>query len=222
MFALLCMGPSPVFGTVPYWNDPRIHNLGNCGVRGGLHAAVAPMATRLIDILAYEGRDVRLLARERALRCRTPGTGKPFPLLDLCCGVGTSTPLGATGVDASPQMIAMARLRHRATTYCEGNAESWGISSSFAMVTIMFALHEMPRHGRHKVLENAVDLSTDSVLVLDIDPSYEPSEMMRSGEPFVDDYLKHIEQDVAHVASKTNRSVNSWNETPRLRAWLLA
>ncbi len=42
-----------------YWFDNRIHSLGNIGPFGGLHAAVAPLATKLIDNSAYDGEDVR-------------------------------------------------------------------------------------------------------------------------------------------------------------------
>jgi hypothetical protein len=33
------------FEATSYWDDPRIHNFGNVGWRGWLHAAVAPAAT---------------------------------------------------------------------------------------------------------------------------------------------------------------------------------
>jgi hypothetical protein len=42
-----------------YWFDKRIHTLGNVGLGGGLHAAVAPLSTKLIDFLAYDGVDLR-------------------------------------------------------------------------------------------------------------------------------------------------------------------
>jgi hypothetical protein len=42
-----------------YWFDNNIHTLGNTGMLGYLHAAVAPLATKLIDNSAYDGDDVR-------------------------------------------------------------------------------------------------------------------------------------------------------------------
>ena len=42
-----------------YWFDNRIHSFGNTGLLGGFHAAVAPLATKLIDNSAYDGEDVR-------------------------------------------------------------------------------------------------------------------------------------------------------------------
>jgi hypothetical protein len=42
-----------------YWFDTRIHTLGNVGFMGALHAASAALATKVIDVNAYNGVDVR-------------------------------------------------------------------------------------------------------------------------------------------------------------------
>jgi hypothetical protein len=42
-----------------YWFDARIHTLGNVGFLGAVHAACAPITTKLIDVLAYDGIDIR-------------------------------------------------------------------------------------------------------------------------------------------------------------------
>ena len=42
-----------------YWFNNRIHTFGNTGFYGGMHAAVAPFATNLIDTNAYDGVDAR-------------------------------------------------------------------------------------------------------------------------------------------------------------------
>jgi hypothetical protein len=54
-----------------YWFDDRIHNLGNRGFLGAVHAALAPISTKLIDITAYHGVDMRLQVRlvNRQLPC---------------------------------------------------------------------------------------------------------------------------------------------------------
>ena len=43
-----------------YWFDNRIHTLGNHGFGGAVHAALAPFSTKIIDLAAYHGVDVRL------------------------------------------------------------------------------------------------------------------------------------------------------------------
>lgn len=206
---------------VPYWKDPRIHNLGNIGWGGGLHAAIAPAATRIIDKIAFDGRDVRTEALRKLLSKRELVSASGYSILDMCCGVGSSTPDGATGVDSSSKMIAMARHRHKDGCFHVGNAETWGITDNFTITTIMFALHEMPRHGRHAVLKNALRVSTKVVFVLDIDPGYEPSPAMRMGEPFIDGYLDDIEHDIRHLSEKYGLGTTCWNEAPSLKAWLI-
>ena len=45
-----------------YWYNPTIHTFGNVGLLGGLHAALAPISTKIIDQVAYGGQDVRSVA----------------------------------------------------------------------------------------------------------------------------------------------------------------
>jgi hypothetical protein len=42
-----------------YWFNTKIHTLGNTGFTGGLHAAMAPLATKVIDVFSYDGVDIR-------------------------------------------------------------------------------------------------------------------------------------------------------------------
>lgn len=64
-----------------YWFNSRIHTFGNTGILGGLHAALAPMATKMIDDLAYKGVDARVhLAKEICQGIQKEGAR----ILDLC------------------------------------------------------------------------------------------------------------------------------------------
>lgn len=191
----------------PYWFDERIHRFGNIGVGGWFHALVAPLVTNLIDRLSYDGVDVR----KRAHALIRPGS----TVLDLCCGTGFSTPAGATGVDTSDCMLGMAKFVHSDCTFVTGNAETYGEPFSKDVVTIMFAMHEMPRDARKRVLANAARIARHEVVVVDIDPVFKlamdptfkqdfrsrvQSESFLSGEPYVLEYLKNIDADVKACA----------------------
>ena len=168
-----------------YWSDPRIHNLGNVGVGGAVHAALAPLSTHIIDCVAYKGDDLRARVRREHI---PPGTRT----VDLCCGVGFSTQ--NIGVDTSEQMLSVARPIHGRKEFHLGNAETWGDTDAFDTSTCMFAFHEMPRRARRCVLRNMLRIAPVE-LVVDIAPDYVPSDTMLSGEPYVHEYLENMDED---------------------------
>ena len=186
---------------VPYWYDPRIHVWGNIGLRGMCHALLAPAFTALLDRVSYDGLDVRKQVLEAL-----PADGST--VLDLCCGVGFSTAPGAHGVDTSPQMLTVARWRRPDCTFAFGNAETYGDSNSYDIVTVMFATHEMPASGRRRVLQNAMRVARKSVLIVDIDPSFSRTleakpmqgKSFLAGEPYVLDYLDKMDEDVTSAS----------------------
>lgn len=179
-------------GTHEYWADPRIHNFGNLGWRGLVHALVVPVATHAIDRFAYAGVDARKQIHETEF-------GPDDTVCDLCCGVAFSSARNGhvTAVDTSEEMLGIAQLRRPDVKRFEvGNAEDYGESESFDTATLMFGTHEMPQNARRRVIRNALRIAKSKVLVVDIWPGFEPTPMMLSGEPFVLDYLAHIEEDV--------------------------
>lgn len=181
-----------VIGLVAYWDDPRIHNMGN----GRLHAFLARPATRLIDRLAYGGRDVR---KEVLAQYVQQGDR----VVDLCCGTGTSTMIGGVGVDTSEAMIREAKWRRGPTQRFEvGNAETWGDDAACDTVTLFFALHEMPAEGRRRVLENAMRIATSRVVVCDISPRKVASDIMLSGEPYLLEYQKNIVRELEGIGDR--------------------
>lgn len=173
----------------PYWYDPRIHNIGN----GRLHAGVARFATRAIDILSYDGRDVR----QEILKQYVPDGSD---VVDLCCGVGASTAADGVGVDTSSHMIREARRRPGDRRFEEGNAETFGVDDGASVVTLFFALHEMPPEARVRVMKNALRVARDRVIVCDISPRKRPSALMLSGEPYLVDYQSRVVHELMEAA----------------------
>jgi len=190
---------------------PKIHTFGNTGLLGAIHAALAPLETKLIDFSAFFGENVRITIA-KGLR---QNIGKAN-VLDLCFCIGMSTrPLqGACqdaavilGVNTSKDMIDMAELlssdlepakflvgtpKHAFNGSCSphfliGNAEETNLLPEvFDSVTIMYSFDEVPHHGRYH-LKEACHLLADSctLAVIDIMPNYEPSPTMLAGEPNV-------------------------------------
>lgn len=176
-----------------YWNDPRIHTLGDDGFGGYVHSLISQGVTRFIDMYSYNGVNIRK-------EILNEWKGKNINILDMCCGTGLSTPDGATGVDTSRHMIRKAKERNTKYSMNKqfeiGNAETWGSAYQYDLVICMFSFHEMPHSARIKVLENCIKLTSERVVIVDIDPNYSPSKSMLIGEPYLPDYLKHVDMEM--------------------------
>ena len=196
---MLTLAMTAVALTPPYYFNPTIHNLGNRGPGGLVHALLAPLATSVIDKLAYDGFDVRSFLHQG-------------DSVDFCCGTGTSTAKGCVGIDTSTQMLGMARMMHPDKHFIKGNAEDWGETDLFSVATCMFAFHEMPREARATTLSNMKRVARDKVMVVDIHPDYNPSPAMLMGEPYVKEYLAHIDQDMmgSNVVDLVPNRVRCW------------
>jgi ubiquinone/menaquinone biosynthesis C-methylase UbiE len=177
--------------------DPNIHNLGNTGFKGAIHAELAPVFNKLIDIKAYNGRNIRqeIIDKLENKNCE----GKPMnKILDLCCGIGIST--AQYGIDTSPEMINKAKRHFPNKKFIVENAENFWKSNHLEfftridIVTCMFAFHEMPKYAHERIINNSLRLASKEVLIIDLSPEYKSSKLMRNGEPYLLDYQKTIEK----------------------------
>lgn len=190
--------------TAPY--HPSIHNMGNTGPLGYLHASMAWSATRIIDKVAYDGRNVR---QEIADSLGSILSRKETRVLEVGCGVGTLTKYLAhnfddiIAFDTSPVMLNVAKkecsdkidFRLANGVHCDQFDKNLCISS--------FVLHELPTAAHTKLVQSMIDCvqsESGEVWLIDIDPSYTPSLSMKSGEPFVLEYLENIDNTIASVS----------------------
>jgi len=188
---------------VPYYFNPNIHNLGNIGFGGKIHATLCPIATKLIDKICYNNIDIRNdIIKDY----------KEYSILDMCCGVGTSTKEYATGIDTSPEMINMAKLFNKKSNFEIANAENYKPSQSYDVVSCMFAFHEMPLDAQLKVINNAINIADKEVIIVDISTNYNPKEIMLTGEPYLLDYLTNIDSVLSNFdkINYIDNHVNIW------------
>lgn len=201
------------FGNPAYQFDPRIHTLGNFGLGGHVHAAIAPFCTWVIDQAAYSGTDLRTLVKnEYAAQTGT---------LDLCSGTGYSSTDFGISVDTSKPMLRMARLLHSKTrSVVLANAEDVYIPRD--IVTCMFGLHEIPREGRFKVIRNAIKNSNKRTVFVDIHETYKPSKHMLMGEPYLFDYLSNTKIDMVGICLELNKKLKYEEIIPgHVQAWII-
>ena len=189
LLSIITLSP---FSKVPYWYNPNIHNFGNTGILGTIHASATPFVTRLIDNKAYSGRDIR-----KEIYNTLDGD-----VLDICCGTGFSTKPGHVGVDTSSEMLKFTNSFNPGSEYLFGNAENYGKDNEFDTVSCMFAFHEMPREAHEKIIRNCIRVAKKEIVIVDISTNYKPSNMMLSGEPYVTEYIKNIDETLYNYGFK--------------------
>lgn len=171
----------------PYYYNEKIHNFGNIGWKGRIHAEIAPFATKFIDIRCYDGINIR---NEIML----PYKNKK--VLDLCCGTGISTinNKNAIGIDTSFEMLKIAKRNNKNANFYYGNSEYYIPSHNMDIVSCMFAFHEIPLYAQTNIIINAINIAKEKVIIGDISPNYKPSKIMLTGEPYILDYLSNIQR----------------------------
>ena len=154
---------TPIYGVYAlsyYPYDPRIHNFGNIGLGGKIHAALARPITRLIDIAAYNGEDIRYTILQKL---KKENSINPSFISDWCCGAAMSTDAlyqtfknsSIISVDTSNEMIAVAKKSSDSLAeFIIDDAESVTLKNKADLITIMFGFHEIPQQGRLNILKH--------------------------------------------------------------------
>jgi ubiquinone/menaquinone biosynthesis C-methylase UbiE len=86
--------------------------------------------------------------------------------------------------------------------YVRVNAEDTKLpGKSFDLVTIMYALHEVPMQGREKILSESRRLlhAGGTLAIIDISTDYDPPYSMLLGEPYVLEYQSNIHRQLASL-----------------------
>jgi ubiquinone/menaquinone biosynthesis C-methylase UbiE len=137
--------------------------------------------------------------------------------LDVGCSVGVGTlaladwlqgrqgePVAVSGLDLSPDMLAVARVRDsgsRIQAWHHAAAEATGLAdASFDLITLQFVCHELPQAATRAVLAEAVRLLRPGgvIALVDQDPDSAVirrlpapiATLLKSTEPYLEDYFR--------------------------------
>ncbi len=195
----ICKAHNPL-----YYNNPKMHSLGNTGFFGRIHAELAAVATKYIDRVSYNNRNIR-----NELLDSLP---KNINILDLCCGTGTSTAENGYGVDTSMEMITRAFKTYPNKTFDIGNAETFYPNIPINITTCFFAFHEIPQVPRLNIISCMKEYTYNKIIIVDIAPNYKPKKIMQIGEPYLDDYLNNIKTDLKEFTEEIiiPNHIHSW------------
>lgn len=192
---------------IPYYYDPRIHNFGNIGIKGKMHAEICYFSTKLIDKLRYNNINIR---------SEIMSEYEDESVLDFCCGIGISTTKNGIGIDTSSEMLNVAKRTYPNKVFYNSNAETFKPDKKIDVVSCMFAFHEMPQEAHIKIINNAIQIAKKEVVIVDIASNYVPKQIMLSGEPYLLDYLNNIDETLKSF-NKTvyiDKHVNIWKYFP--------
>jgi SAM-dependent methyltransferase len=192
----------------PY--DPRIHTFGNHGAMGSVHSLIAPIFTLYTDTAIY-GRNLR--------KEIVDSEGADKTILDVGCGTGFSTSgvAGSKGLDVSKEMLTTARAIFPDKDFEQGHIEEWIPDKQYDIVTMMFLFHEVPQESRLNIIEILKSIAIEKILIVDISPEYNPSNLMLTGEPYIIDYLKNIQTDLWNFNEEIiiDKHVHAWSLNTR-------
>lgn len=189
---------------------PQVHNFGNIGFGGRVHAHVAGFATDLIDRAAYK-KPLRPLLAKHIAKSRPNGL-----VMDVGCGVGTLTRelhdagMRVIGIDASSEMIEMAEKKNPDLQFRVQNAADVDGEEQFDVAVACMLAHELPTSAHHELLSRMIKCTAKNkgdVWISDIVPTYRPSQLMLSGEPYIENYLKTFFKTIKSVCESNSLSL---------------
>jgi ubiquinone/menaquinone biosynthesis C-methylase UbiE len=179
--------------------------------------ATASVALRVWKHEPLSPEDAEARMREAIFAAIAPSlTGPVRDALDLGCSVGISTqllktwlearqgqPVRVSGLDLSPQMLAVARVRDpqgRIEAWHHAAAEATGLpAAGFDLITLQFVCHELPAGATRAVLAEAARLLRPGgvLAMVDQDPQSETirsmpaplATLLKSTEPYLADYF---------------------------------
>lgn len=206
--------------TAPF--HPSVHNLGNVGWGGALHAAGARRVCRWIDAFAYKG--VNMRRSLSTLFCESYPDGTH--VLDAGCGTGVLTgELCDAGflvraVDTSEEMVRQARMDEPRAEYEVRNIADLEGRVDVSVACMVF--HELPATGWGEALESMFRVTAGDVWVVDVDPRIRPTSYFLAGEPYLPKYLEAGEAAIRKAAHKDERRVEEVALVPgRVMGWRL-
>ena len=210
--------------TAPF--HPQLHGVSNVGCGGAFHATCAPLATKLITQVAYNGIEPRM-ELARLISKNSPNAR----VLEIGCGVGTLTEhlvekgLRVVAVDTSKEMLRVARRRVSKATFFLANGVDTTLPADVAVSSFVF--HEAPVIAHRQLIRamaRSVRRSGGPVWIMDLHPERKKHlrEVFYASEPFAHEYLETIDSTMSSIANDLKMSLSTFDVVDgHVRVWTL-
>ena len=124
--------------------------------------------------------------------------GKNKRILDIGCGLGysTSDAVGCMGIDLNKYNVKKAKKLFPEKKFRHSFINAKYPNEKYDIVTCMFYLNNLPHYLRKKTIESAKSLAGEKVVVVDINPDYEPDIQLLQSRRHIEDYKKNCRNDL--------------------------
>ena len=148
----------------------------------------------------------------RELIIEAQGHGKR--ILDIGCGDGysTSSTEGSVGIDLSKNNIISAKELFPNKVFKHSFINAKDLDEEYDIVTCMFYLHDVPQYLRTKIIDSAIEIAKERVVIVDISPDYMMEAEMLERNRNIPDYIDNCRNDfeLFHETVLVDGLLNMW------------
>ena len=125
--------------------------------------------------------------------------GKNKRILDIGCGLGysTSSSEGSLGIDMNKHNIKNAKKLFPDKNFRHSFVNAKNFEEEYDVVTCMFYLNNVPQYFRNKIIDSAIEIAKERVVIVDIDPDYVPELNLIKQRAYIPDYIKNCRKDLS-------------------------
>ena len=125
--------------------------------------------------------------------------GKNKRILDIGCGLGysTSSSEGSLGIDTNKHNIKKAKKLFPKKKFRHSFVNAQYFNEEYDVVTSMFYLNNVPQYLRNKIINSAIEIAKERVVIVDIDPDYVPDLSLIKKRAYIPDYIKNCRKDLS-------------------------
>tara|TARA_Y100000996_G_scaffold224277_2_gene176432 strand:- start:834 stop:1469 length:636 start_codon:yes stop_codon:yes gene_type:complete len=125
--------------------------------------------------------------------------GENKRILDIGCGLGysTSSSEGSLGIDMNRHNIKNAKKLFPDKKFRHSFVNANYFDEEYDVVTCMFFLNNVPQYVRNKVIDSAIEIAKERVVIVDINPDYVPELNLIKQRAYIPDYIKNCRKDLS-------------------------